>query len=67
MVNSLGVSHHTIRSGDTLLIPGDVTNHVKQELSEVASIINEAYRIIVFVGAGISTNYGIPISINQSF
>ena len=64
VANSPGVSHHTIRSGDTSLIPGDVTNHVEQELQEVASVINEAHRIIVFVGAGISTNCGIPVSID---
>ncbi len=39
-------------------------NDVKQELQQVASVINEACRIIMFVGAGISTNCGIPVSID---
>ena len=64
VVNPPGISHQTIRSGDTSLIPGDVTNDVEQELQGVASVINEANRIIVFVGAGISTNCGIPVSID---
>jgi len=67
VVNPPGISHQTIRSGDTSLIPGDVTNDVEQELQEVASVISEACRIIVFVGAGISTNCGIPVSIDLYF
>lgn len=50
-----------------LLTPEDITNDVEQELQEIASVINEACRIIVFVGAGISTNCGIPVSVNLYF
>ncbi len=67
VVNPPGYSHQIIRFGDTSLTPGDVTNDVEQELQEVASIISEACRIIVFVGAGISTNCGIPVSTDLYF
>ena len=52
---------------DTETAPKDITDDVEQELQEVASAINEACRIIVFVGAGISTNCGIPVSIDLYF
>ena len=38
------------------------TSTIEQELQDVAGYINEAGRIIVLVGAGISTNCGIPVS-----
>lgn len=50
-----------------LLTPRDITNDVEQELQKVASVMNEARRIIVFAGAGISTNCGIPVSIDLYF
>ncbi len=67
VVNPSGISHQTIRFSDTSLILGDVTNDVEQELQEVVGVISEACRIIVFVGAGISTNCGIPVSIDLCF
>jgi len=42
----------------------DITRIIEQELQEVASNINKAGSIIIFVGAGISTNCGIPVSIH---
>lgn len=48
-----------------LLTLRDIANDVRQELPEAAGIISRARRIIVFVGAGISTNCGIPVSIDM--
>ena len=61
VVDLPGVFHQSIRFGDTSLAEG--ANDVKQELQDVARVINEAKRVVLFVGAGISTNCGIPVSI----
>ena len=50
-------------SGDASLTVGEVSNDIERELQEVAGIIKEASRIIIFGGAGMSTNCGIPVSI----
>lgn len=42
--------------------PGVVAKDTDQELQEVAENISDAGRVIVFVGAGISTNCGVPVS-----
>lgn len=52
---------------DTPPVPENVTEHVEQELQEVADSINKAHKITVFVGAGISTNCGIPVGSDLSF
>ena len=62
-----GTPHQSHHSRDTSLAPRHVVNNVEQELQEVASVIKEACRILVFVGAGISTNCGIPVSIGLYF
>ena len=67
VVNSPGISHQIIRFDDTSLTSGDVTNDVEQKLQEVASVISEACRIIVFVSVGISTNCGISVSTDLYF
>lgn len=64
VVDLPGVSHQSIRFGDTSLALAEGANDVKQELQDVARVINEAERIVLFVGAGISTNCGIPVSIH---
>ena len=63
VVNQPDIFHQGVRSGDTSSALADETGDVKEELQEVASAINEADRIVLFVGAGISTNCGIPVSI----
>ena len=40
----------------------DSTTGIEAELQEVAQSLNESENIIVFVGAGISTSCGIPVS-----
>lgn len=57
-------SHH---SWDTSLASRHVMNDVEQELQEVASVIKKACRILVFVGARISTNCDISVSIGLHF
>ena len=63
-VNLPGISHKSICSGKTMLTFTDITKNIEQELQEVAGNINKAGRVIVFVGAGVSTNCGIPVSIH---
>ena len=64
VANPPGIPHPTLGSDNTTLTPLDLKNDVEHELQEVAGVINKARRVIVFVGAGISTNCGIPVSIH---
>ena len=58
-----GSSRENASSGNVSPSPNDIAEDTEQELQEVAKNVMEAGRIIVLVGAGISTNCGIPISI----
>ena len=62
--NLPGASHRTTCSANTSLALRDVPNDIGVELQEVVDHIYKAGRIIVFVGAGISTKCGIPVSTN---
>lgn len=49
-------------AGRRELAEQDTTACVEQDLVEVAETLKRAERIVVLVGAGISTNCGIPVS-----
>lgn len=53
-------------SQGTPFVPENVTKQIRQEMQKVAESIKNAQNIIVFAGAGISTNCGIPVGSNSS-
>ena len=57
-------SHQMTCSVNMSLALRDVSNNIGVELQEIVNHIYKAGRIIVFVGAGISTKCDIPVSIN---
>ena len=63
-VNPLNIPSQTIHSGNTSLRLGDITNDIKQELQQIISVIKKASQIIIFKKASISTNCGIPVSVD---
>lgn len=63
-VNLLSISHKSICSDKTMLTFTDITKNIEQELQEVTGNINKVGRVIVFVGAEVSMNCSIPVSIH---